>query len=157
VNDIDIRTVSVIMKIVEPADAPVTIAGWRMNMSIPDQLYYTKEHLWIEKKQESCRAGLTHYAQELIGEISFIDPPAAGARIERGTKLLTIEGLKSVIDITAPYPLTVIAVNDELSKTPSLVNKSPYGDGWILEVSPPESGDENSLLSAAEYGSATGQ
>jgi glycine cleavage system H protein len=120
-------------------------------MLILDSLLYTEDHLWIEIKGEIAKVGLTDYAQELIGAISYIELPAKGDLLTKQSKLFTIEGLKSVIDISTPFGCTILRVNDALKKEPKLVNSSPYSEGWIAELTLPDPKDRNTLLTATAY------
>jgi glycine cleavage system H protein len=120
-------------------------------MLIPEQLRYTKDHLWIDTSRTVTRIGITDYAQELLGTISFIELPEAGAAIDSQGKLATLEGLKSVIDLFAPFACKIISANSSLAKNPKLINSSPYDDGWIAEVEASNRSDLESLLTKDGY------
>jgi len=120
-------------------------------MLLPDSLLYTEDHLWIEIKGEIAKVGLTDYAQELIGAISYVELPAKGDMLPRQSKLFTIEGLKSVIDISTPFGCTILRVNDALKKEPELVNSSPYSDGWIAELTLSDPKERETLFTMSEY------
>ncbi len=120
-------------------------------MNIPDTLKYTIDHLWIDMKPGYARVGLTDFAQELLGTIGFVELPEAGQKVANKSKLLTIEGLKSIIDISSPFGCTIVKVNDALKKNPELINSGPYSDGWIAELSIDDPKETDCLLSASDY------
>jgi glycine cleavage system H protein len=119
---------------------------------IPDDLRYTAEHEWIRVVDGGVRIGITDHAQEALGDIVFVTLPEAGAQVEAGQSLGEVESTKSVSDIYAPLSGEVIARNDVLDARPELVNADPYGEGWMLELRPSDSGAIGSLLDAAGYG-----
>jgi glycine cleavage system H protein len=120
-------------------------------MLIPDQLLYTVDHLWVEIKEGHARVGLTDYAQELLGTISFIELPIPEQKLKKQSKLATIEGLKSVIDIFSPFECTVLQANQALNTEPKLINSSPYSEGWIAELTITDTDGTGTLLSASAY------
>jgi glycine cleavage system H protein len=120
-------------------------------MVIPDHLQYTKEHLWIDAGKEKSKIGLSDYAQELLGTISFIELPAIGVKLAQNAKLTTIEGLKSIIDVNCPCDCTVIDVNRNLKDNPKLINTDPYREGWIAELSITADTLPKTMLSAEAY------
>ena len=125
----------------------------------PDDLKYTAEHEWIRVVGEGddavLRIGITDYAQEALGDIVFVTLPAVGTEVELGQALGEVESTKSVSDVYAPVPGTVSARNDQLDASPELVNTDPYGDGWMVELTPAGGAAtvmaHPSLLSAAAY------
>jgi glycine cleavage system H protein len=120
-------------------------------MLIPEHLHYTPDHLWVEIKGKLAKVGLTDYAQELLGAISYIELPDVSGTLVKQTKLATIEGLKSVIDISSPFTCNVARVNEKLTKEPKLINTSPYDDGWIAELSIDNPQETDLLLTANDY------
>ena len=117
----------------------------------PKELYYTKDHEWAKIEGGRVRIGLTHYAQEQLGDIVFVDLPAVGKEFKKGEALLVVESVKAASDVYAPLSGKVVEVNETLTSKPEAVNQDPYGEGWmaILEVS--DSSELNSLLNAQEY------
>lgn len=102
---------------------------------IPDELRYTDEHEWIRKVSENTvRVGITDFAQDALGDVVFVQLPDADDRIETGESFAEVESTKSVSDIFGPLNGTVGAINDALDGAPELVNSSPYGDGWLIEI-----------------------
>lgn len=120
----------------------------------PEDLKYTSEHEWLRTPGEtegSVRVGITHYAQDALGDIVYVSLPEVGATIEAGSTCGELESTKSVSDVYAPVTGEVVARNDSLDATPELVNSDPYGGGWLFEVVPADGGDVDALMDAAAY------
>ncbi len=119
----------------------------------PADLNYTAEHEWVRAAGESLRVGITDYAQEALGDIVFVTLPAVGTEVTAGQSLGEIESTKSVSDIYAPFAGSVTGVNAALDSNPELVNSDPYGEGWMVEISPVdgEAVALAGLLSAVAY------
>jgi glycine cleavage system H protein len=120
----------------------------------PDDLKYTAEHEWVREPGEqtgSIRIGITHYAQDALGDIVYVSLPEVGASVEAGSTCGELESTKSVSDIYAPVSGEVVATNDALDATPELVNNDPYGGGWLFEVVPSAAGQVDGLMDAATY------
>lgn len=116
---------------------------------IPEDLRYTREHEWLRSTDDGTIVfGITHYAQDALGDIVYVDLPTVGAQITAGDSCGEVESTKSVSEIYAPVSGEVVAVNPELGDTPDRVNTDPYGDGWMIELRP--AGQAESL-DAAEY------
>jgi len=123
-------------------------------VSYPEDLRYTAEHEWVRTPGEhegSVRIGITHYAQEALGDIVYVSLPEVGATVEEGTACGELESTKSVSDVYAPLTGDVVAINDALDATPELVNDDPYGGGWLFELVPADAGAVDGLLDAAGY------
>ena len=103
---------------------------------IPKELYYTKEHEWLKVEGNKCRVGVTDYAQNSLHEIVYVDLPKIGTKVNQMQSLGTVESVKAVADVFSPISGTILEVNSTLSDAPELVNKSPYGDGWITIIQP---------------------
>jgi glycine cleavage system H protein len=116
-------------------------------MSYPADRKYTKEHEWIKP---DGTFGITHYAQESLGDIVFVDLPTAGTEIVAGKTLGTVESVKAVSDLYAPASGTVTEVNGELATSPEKVNKDAHGS-WMLKIKLSDPNELNALLSAADY------
>jgi glycine cleavage system H protein len=116
-------------------------------MSYPTDRKYTKEHEWITA---DGTIGITHYAQELLGDIVFVDLPQVGTEITAGKTFGTVESVKAVSDLYAPVSGTVTGVNGELATAPEKVNKDAHG-AWMLKVAVKNPAEMNGLLSAADY------
>ena len=120
----------------------------------PEELKYTAEHEWVRtpgEAPESVRVGITHYAQEQLGDIVYVSLPDVGADVEAGAPVGELESTKSVSDVYVPVAGTVAARNEALDANPELVNSDPYGEGWLFEVVPADSADLDGLLSATDY------
>jgi glycine cleavage system H protein len=120
----------------------------------PDDLKYTAEHEWIRTPGESegsVRVGITHYAQDALGDIVYVSLPEVGDTIDAGEACGELESTKSVSDVYAPVSGEVVARNTNLDATPELVNNDPYGDGWLFEVVPSDAGAVDALMDSAAY------
>ena len=116
-------------------------------MSYPTDRKYTKEHEWISA---DGAIGITHYAQESLGDIVFVDLPKVGAEITAGKTFGTVESVKAVSDLYAPASGTVTAINGDLATSPEKVNKDAHG-AWMVKVKLKDASELNELLSAADY------
>lgn len=102
---------------------------------IPADLRYTAEHEWVRRTApDTVRVGITDYAQSALGDVVYVQLPAAGATVTAGESFGEVESTKSVSDLYAPLSATVVAVNPELEANPGLVNSDPYGEGWLIEL-----------------------
>jgi glycine cleavage system H protein len=117
---------------------------------IPDDLNYTAEHEWLRAEGDQIRVGITDYAQDALGDIVFVSLPEVGAQLTAGQAFGEVESTKSVSDVYAPVAGTVTARNESLEATPELVNSDPYGDGWLILITPSD-GTSEGLLDAAGY------
>ena len=120
----------------------------------PDDLKYTSEHEWIRvpgEREGSVRVGITHYAQEALGDIVYVSLPELGDTVEAGTSCGELESTKSVSDVYAPVTGEVVARNQALDATPELVNSDPYAGGWLFEVVPSDPGAVDDLMDATTY------
>ncbi len=120
-------------------------------MNIPDSLRYSKDHEWVRVEGGVARIGITDHAQDALGDIVFVDLPKMGAAVAGGQSFGEIESTKSVSEIYAPVAGTVSAVNGALESSPDLLNKDPYGEGWICEVTGFDAAALDALLDAAGY------
>ncbi len=120
-------------------------------MNIPANLKYTKEHEWARQDGNLVVIGITHHAQEQLGDVVFVDLPAVGAKITQHQTFGTIESVKAVSDLFAPISGEVVEVNQALAGKPEVVNEDPYGAAWLVKVKPSEPAQWGSLLGAADY------
>jgi glycine cleavage system H protein len=123
----------------------------------PEELKYTSEHEWVRVPGEaegSVRIGITHFAQDALGDIVYVSLPEVGESVTSGTTVGELESTKSVSDVYAPVTGEVVARNDALDATPELVNSDPYGGGWLFEVVPSDGSDVEGLMDAATYESS---
>ena len=121
---------------------------------IPEDLKYTSEHEWVlvpGEAEGSVRVGITHYAQDALGDIVYVSLPEVGEQVTAGSTCGELESTKSVSDVYAPVSGEVVAVNEALTSTPELVNNDPYGAGWLFEVVASASDATDDLMDAATY------
>ena len=119
---------------------------------IPDDLMYTKDHEWAKEEGGIIRVGITDYAAKTLNDIVYIASPKPNDRVEQLKSMGTVESIKAVSEVYSPISGTVTNVNSQLDSHPELVNKSPYGDGWLVEVKPSNYDSERkSLLDAKAY------
>ena len=120
-------------------------------MNVPAELKYTKEHEWIRVESEEAFIGITDYAQSQLGDIVFVEVETEGDSLEAGDTFGTIEAVKTVSDLYMPVAGEVIEFNAALEDQPDLVNKDPYGEGWIIKVKIDDEAQLDGLLSADAY------
>ena len=126
-------------------------------MQFPAGLKYTKEHAWVRVDGAEAIVGITDHAQKELGDIVFIETPKVGAVLSRLKPYGVVESVKSVSDLHAPVSGTVTRVNEALAATPEIVNKDPYGAGWLLAAALKEPGELDELMTAADYETYVGQ
>ena len=117
----------------------------------PEDLKYTKEHEWARVEGNLIRVGITHYAQDALGDIVYVDLPGPGTQVASGQALGEVESTKSVSDIYSPVTGSISERNARLEDAPDLVNQDPYGEGWMVLIEPSNAGELDGLLSAADY------
>jgi glycine cleavage system H protein len=120
-------------------------------MNIPQELRYSREHEWVRVDGSIARVGITDFAQESLGDVVFVQLPDVGLEIVAGASASEIESTKSVSDVFVPVSGVVQAVNTALVDAPELVNRDPYGEGWILEVALADPAELDALLDADAY------
>ena len=119
-------------------------------MEVPADLLYSADHEWVKLAGNRATIGITDYAQDALGDVVYVQTPDIGRRVSAGDSFSEVESTKSVSDIYAPVTGTVAGVNSSLADDPSLINTSPYGDGWICEIEL-DSADVSHLMSADDY------
>lgn len=120
-------------------------------MEFPADLKYTKDHEWIRVDGDTGVAGITDYAQSELGDVVFVELPAVGTKLQQGKQFGTIEAVKTVSDIFAPVGGEIIEVNVALKDSPEVVNKEPYGGGWMVKIKIGNKAELNSLLDVSKY------
>ena len=120
-------------------------------MNVPAELKYTKEHEWIRVEGEEAVVGITDYAQSQLGDIVFVECETVGDALEAGEPFGTIEAVKTVSDLYLPVAGEVLEFNEELEGEPELVNKDPYGKGWIVKIKISDETELDGLLNADAY------
>jgi glycine cleavage system H protein len=120
--------------------------------SFPDNLKYAATHEWVRVEADgSVTVGITDHAQELLGDIVFIDLPTDGASVSAKQEISVVESVKAASDIYAPVSGRIIAINKALIDSPEIVNTSPYGDGWFCRIQPADAAELNALMDADAY------
>jgi glycine cleavage system H protein len=120
-------------------------------MKTPDHLKYTETHEWIKTEADGTLAvGITDHAQEVLGDIVFLELPTVGKRCAQGEACAVIESVKAASDINMPVAGVVVAANDDLAKSPERVNADAYG-AWMFRIKPDNAADISSLMDAATY------
>lgn len=118
---------------------------------IPGDLLYTEEHLWVSVEQGQAIVGFTEYAWEHLGGVSAVELPDCGEKIVQMEVIGTVESGEDTADLLAPLSGTVAAVNEDVIAHPDLIEKDPYGDGWLVKLSRLESNEQESLLDPEAY------
>ena len=118
----------------------------------PEDLKYSEEHEWLRMEGDNAVIGITHFAQDSLGDVVFVELPEVGSDVGQFEKMGEIESVKAVSDLYSPVGGRVVEVNDSLNDSPELVNDSPYEEGWMIKVEVSDSSDIDRLMSASEYG-----
>ena len=117
----------------------------------PDDLKYTREHEWARAEGDRVTVGITHYAQDALGDVVYVDIPTVGTAVTGGESFGEVESTKSVSDIYSPVSGTIVERNDVLDKSPELINSDPYGQGWLVVVEASDPGELDALMDAGAY------
>ena len=117
----------------------------------PLEYRYTQEHEWIKVDGESATVGITHHAQDQLGDIVFVEMPEVGAKLQVNGSFGTVESVKAVSDIYAPISGDVIEVNEALIDKPEILNSDPHGDGWLVRLKVFDKTEIDALMSAEQY------
>ena len=119
--------------------------------SNPADLRYTREHEWAKVDGKRARVGITHYAQDQLGDVVFVELPKVGARVRQMQPFGVVESVKAVSDLFAPLSGEVVEVNQGLTDHPEQVNQDPYGKGWLIVIAVADAKELDALMSAADY------
>ena len=119
--------------------------------SYPAELRYTREHEWAKVEGGRARIGITHYAQDQLGDVVFVELPKVGTRVRQMQSFGVVESVKAVSDLFAPLSGEVVEVNQALTEHPEQVNRDPYGAGWLIVVAVSDPKELDTLLGAADY------
>lgn len=120
--------------------------------NIPENLRYTKDHEWVAVNGNEATVGITHYAQNALGDVVYIELPNVGESLDAHDVLGSVESVKAVSEIFIPISGEILEINETLNDTPEVVNDDPYGDAWLIKVKMDDTGQIDELLSAVEYG-----
>jgi len=119
---------------------------------IPDELYYSKEHEWARVEGEYAVVGITDYAQKALHEIVYVETPTIGFKLKQMESMGVVESVKAVSNIFAPFSGEIIEINEDLAESPELLNKDPYGAGWIARIHLTNlKNDLKNLMKAQQY------
>jgi glycine cleavage system H protein len=125
--------------------------------NIPSELKYAKSHEWLKVDADgTALIGITDYAQNSLGDITFVQVPKVGATVKAGETFGVVESVKAASDVYSPVSGTILEVNKALDSNPEKVNSSPYADGWMLKLKLGNPAEANALLSAADYEKSIG-
>ncbi|MCB2156133.1 glycine cleavage system protein GcvH [bacterium] len=116
----------------------------------PTNVLYTSSHEWIEADGDVRKMGVTDHAQEMLGDIVFVEMPEVGKVVKQGDELLTLESPKAAAEVYAPISGEVVEINEDLESSPDKINQSPYEDGWIVKIRPASVDEEAGDLMDAE-------
>jgi len=120
--------------------------------NVPDELKYSKSHEWVRREADgSVTVGITEHAQELLGDMVFVELPESGRALAAEEDCAVVESVKAASDVYAPIAGEVTEVNSALEDSPEIVNQDPYGDGWLFRMKPADESEINGLLDAAGY------
>jgi glycine cleavage system H protein len=120
--------------------------------TIPAELKYSKSHEWVRRESDgSVTVGITDHAQDLLGDMVFIELPEPGRELQAGQECAVVESVKAASDVYCPLSGEVVAVNEAISDSPELVNKEPYGEGWMMRIKPVAAADVDALMDADAY------
>ena len=120
-------------------------------LQLPDDVRYTEDHEWARVEGEKTKAGICDYAQDQLGDIVYVELPQVGDTFDKGQEFGTVESVKAVAELYMPIGGTILAVNPALDDSPELVNKDPYGDGWMIEVQPSDPAELEALMTKDVY------
>jgi glycine cleavage system H protein len=120
-------------------------------MARPAQLFYSEEHEWLRLDGDVATVGITDYAQESLGDIVYVELPKVGTKIEQFGEAGVVESVKAVSDIFSPMGGEVTEVNDAIERDPALVNREPFGGGWLFKLRVDDPSQKDNLLSAQDY------
>ncbi len=119
--------------------------------NILKNLKFTQTHEWLNENQDEIIIGITDHAQHLLGDMVYVDLPAVGKEVSAGDELGVVESVKAASDFYAPISGVVIAINEQVTTDPAIVNNDPYGAGWLVKIKPSDMAEINNLLNSEQY------
>jgi glycine cleavage system H protein len=119
---------------------------------IPEELRYHTEHEWIRQENQTAVLGITHFAQDALGDVVYLELPKVGVEVRSGQEIGEVESTKTTSPVYTPVSGKILAVNEELKEKPELVNQDPYGRGWIVKIQMSDPSEAKRLMGAREYG-----
>lgn len=126
-----------------------------MSSETPSDCRYTEEHEWVRDDGDVVRVGITDFAQEQLGDVVYVDLPAAGSEVDKDQPFGEVESTKSVSDLYAPISGVIRERNEDLEDRPELVNEEPYGQGWMVTIEPRDRSELDTLMDADAYRAMT--
>jgi len=120
-------------------------------MNVPADLRYTKTHEWVRVEGKLITVGITDFAQEQLGDLTYVEPPTPKDNVEAEEEVGVVESVKAAADVYAPLSGEITAVNALLVQHPELINSDPYGEGWIFKMQPDDPSEVDMLLDADQY------
>lgn len=117
----------------------------------PEDCRYSKEHEWVRAEDDVCTVGITHFAQDELGEVVFVELPEVGQSFAAHDEIGSIESVKAVAEVYTPVAGEVIGTNEALADAPERVNEDPHGEGWLVKIKMSSKADLDELMSAEEY------
>ncbi len=115
-------------------------------LDLPEDVRYAPDHEWARVEGERVRVGIDDYAQDQLGDIVFVELPSVGDTFKKGQEFATVESVKAVVECYLPVSGEILAVNKQLEESPQLMNESPYGEGWMVEVKPKDLSEMDTLM-----------
>ncbi len=129
----------------------------RIMSNIPADLHYAKSHEWVKRESDgTITIGITDYAQNSLGDITYVQTPKVGSKLKAGDVFGVVESVKAASDLYAPMAGEVVAINEQLDQKPETVNQDPYSAGWMLKLRPDAPLSTDGLLDAEAYGKLIG-
>lgn len=119
--------------------------------NVPEELHYSKDHEWVRVDGDVATVGITDYAQNSLGDVVYVELPKPGEQFSANESFGSVESVKAVSEVFSPVSGAIAESHDSLSDDPEKVNTDPYGDGWMIRIKMSNSGEVDSLLTAAEY------
>ncbi len=120
--------------------------------NIPADLKYVASHEWLRQEEDgTITVGITHHAQDLLGDIVYVELPEVGEHVEVDAEIAVVESVKAASDVYAPIAGEILAVNEALVDAPETINEDPYGEGWFFKIKPDNTDDYQGLMDADEY------
>lgn len=120
-------------------------------MSVPIDLYYSQEHIWVKKEDNQVKIGVTEFGQDELGDVVFVELPEVGEGLETDEPFGSVESVKTVSELYAPISGQIVEVNEELEDNPEFINESPYDKAWIITMEVSNEAELDELLTADEY------
>lgn len=120
-------------------------------MQVPSDLRYSTDHEWVRVNGSVATIGITDYAQDALGDVVYVEVPKVGTRVGSGDRFGEVESTKSVSDVYAPLSGVVVSVNEAVASSPELLNRDPYGDGWLCTIELDDVSQVDALLDADAY------